>query len=414
MKSFAVVTLFPELIDAFSQQGLIGKAIQNKILSVETFNPRQFGRGVHQAVDDRPFGGGDGMILQAEPLAQSIEALKQKLGKDSRVVLMSPSGKVFNQQKAQKLALDERPCILVCGRYGGFDQRFIDQCVDEEISVGDYVLSGGELPACLILEACSRYIPDVLGHQDSVHQDSFSSEKPWLEEPQYTRPAVWRGLKVPDVLTSGHSAKIKKWKKEQSFERTFERRSDLLIPHLDVALVHHPILDRDGKIVATNITNFDIHDIARACRVYGVQSYTLVHPMEDQLMFVARILEHWRVGVGAKYNPSRKRALERVFTARTLEEAAEQRGAELIVGTHARPVAKVPEWTCQQLRREMFVERKKVLLVFGTGYGLTQETLQGCHAVLESLRGPPPDDFRHLSVRSAVSVYLDRLLGHLE
>lgn len=179
-----------------------------------------------------------------------------------------------------------------------------------------------------------------------------------------------------------------------------------------LALVHHPILDRDGKIVATNITNFDIHDIARACRVFGVKKYFIVHPMAEQLMFVERVLDHWRVGTGSRYNPSRKKALENLHTVRTLEEAQGLwHQNALTIMTHARSVLGARSWSFQELRTAIHGENRPCLLVFGTGYGLTDEMMKSGAGVLESIRGFPPDDFRHLSVRSAVSICLDRLMG---
>lgn len=182
-------------------------------------------------------------------------------------------------------------------------------------------------------------------------------------------------------------------------------------PRMAVALVHYPIMDRERKVVATNITNFDIHDIARACTVYGVEKYYIVHPMAEQLMFVERILDHWRVGLGARYNPYRKTALGNVVPAKDLEEVLRDWGPCLKVGTHARPVPGVPEWSVGRFREHLAEPRNSGLLIFGTGFGLTQEFMQGLDAVLESIRGAPPEDYRHLSVRSAVSIYLDRILG---
>lgn len=179
-----------------------------------------------------------------------------------------------------------------------------------------------------------------------------------------------------------------------------------------IGLLHHPIKDREKRIVATNITNFDIHDIARAGTVYGVERYYLIHPMRDQLMFVERVLDHWRTGDGAKYNPFRKASLEKVRTAETLEAAVADWGVDCLrLGTHARPVPGTRELGMPETRKLLWKEQKPVFLLFGTGFGMTDEYMQGLDGVLESIKGAPPRDFRHLSVRSAVSIYLDRLLG---
>lgn len=443
---FHVITLFPELIEASTSCGLLGQARKKNLVQVETLNPRRFATDTHKTVDDRPYGGGDGMIMKAEPLALAVEDLLIR-SPGAKVILMSPRGQRFDNQKAKTMAAEGAELIFICGRYGGVDERFTQTFVDEEISIGDYVLSGGELAAAVIIEAVSRFLPGVLGHQDSAQKDSFESMT--LEYPQYTRPAEWRGQAVPEVLTSGDPKSITEWQECMSWHLTKQRRPDLFsmlqlteaqlnrlnkfvqshapeklcewglnqeflfskVAQVHIALLHYPILDRDQNQVATNITNFDIHDIARACRTYGIETYTLIHPQVEQLMFVDRILDHWRVGQGAAYNPSRKRALERVKTASSLESLVASLKPDLVIGTHARPVSGGRSWSCRDLRQEIWLKGKSVLVVFGTGYGMTETTMQNMDGVLESLRGPPPDDFRHLSVRSAVSVYLDRLMS---
>ena len=187
------------------------------------------------------------------------------------------------------------------------------------------------------------------------------------------------------------------------------------VPKVALGLIHYPIVDKEKRVVATNITNFDIHDIARACRVYGVQKYYLIHPIPEQLMFVDRVLDHWRTGQGAAFNPSRKIALENVHPVKTLDEALLDwqvpREKALIVGTHARPVGGARAYSLAELKERMQDPKTNLFLLFGTGYGMTDEYMQSMDGVLESIRGAPPRDFRHLSVRSAVSIYLDRLLG---
>jgi hypothetical protein len=183
-------------------------------------------------------------------------------------------------------------------------------------------------------------------------------------------------------------------------------------PRLAIGLLHYPIIDREKDVVATNITNFDIHDIARAATVYGVEKYFIIHPMKEQLSFVARILDHWRVGLGSKFNPYRKTALSNVETVETLEQAKKAWGVDcFVVGTHARPVPGTQFWTCSELKKEIRKPGKACLLLFGTGFGMTEEYMKGLDGILESIRGAPPKDYRHLSVRSAVSIYLDRIMG---
>ncbi|MFN8789918.1 MAG: RNA methyltransferase [Bdellovibrionales bacterium] len=184
-------------------------------------------------------------------------------------------------------------------------------------------------------------------------------------------------------------------------------------PRIAIGLVHYPILDGQKKIVATNITNFDIHDIARAARVFGVEKYYMIHPIPEQRMFVERVLDHWRTGSGAKYNPMRKTALTMVKTAETVEKAYQDWGVPgaLTIATHARAVEGAPFYSFSDLKKTLFEAEKPVFLLFGTGFGLTEDFMRSCDGVLDSIKGAPPHDYRHLSVRSAVSIILDRLLG---
>jgi hypothetical protein len=198
-----------------------------------------------------------------------------------------------------------------------------------------------------------------------------------------------------------------------STDKSENPSTDRRVPRLAVGLIHYPILDREKKIVATNVTNFDIHDIARASTVYGVERYYIIHPMAEQLMFVDRILDHWRVGQGSKFNPYRRTALRHVFTAPNLEAAKAHWGADCFtVATHARPVDGKRLFTCRELHEEIRKpEAKPCFLLFGTGFGMTDEFMKNCDGFVESIRGAPPADYRHLSVRSAVSIYLDRVMG---
>lgn len=216
-----VLTLFPELIENYIAYGVIGRANRNGVASVSTVDIRNFTADKHRTVDDEPFGGGAGMVLKAEPLAQAMDSL----GHSGHRILLSPSGRTFTQADAVRWSkLDA--LTLVCGRYEGVDERFREHYVDEVISIGDYVLSGGELGAMAVLDATLRFVPGVLGNRESLEHESFVDGI--LEHPQYTRPAKWRGRQVPDVLLSGHHEKIAQWRREASIERTLLHRPDLL------------------------------------------------------------------------------------------------------------------------------------------------------------------------------------------
>jgi tRNA (guanine37-N1)-methyltransferase len=221
---FQVITVFPEMIQAAMAAGVFSQALKNHLLTLSCINPRDFTSDVHRTVDDRPFGGGDGMIMLAEPLEKSIEKAKAE-NPSAKVIYLSPQGKPLTHQKAQSLS-QETGLILLCGRYGGIDQRVINQFVDEEISTGDYVISGGELAACVVMDAVSRFVPGVLGHKDSADKDSFAEGL--LEHPNYTRPREYRGQSAPEVLLGGHHKKIIEWKQLVSYLVTLQKRPDLI------------------------------------------------------------------------------------------------------------------------------------------------------------------------------------------
>lgn len=221
-----VISLFPEMIVSACQHGVLGQALKKQALELHVLNPRTFTDDVHKTVDDRPFGGGDGMMMMAEPLIKSFASLMENLKEKPHVIYLSPQGQPLNDSKVRALA-QKKHLILLCGRYGGVDQRLLNSFVDEEISLGDYVLSGGELAACTLIDAVSRMIPGVLGHAESSEHDSFSQGL--LEEPQYTRPREILEQSVPEILLSGNHAKIQSWKWNVSLLMTLQKRPDLIL-----------------------------------------------------------------------------------------------------------------------------------------------------------------------------------------
>lgn len=219
-----VLTLFPDMFRALSGHGIQGRALDRGLLAVETWNPRDFTTDRHGSVDDRPYGGGPGMVMQVQPLRDALQAARAD-GAGGPVICLSPQGRPFTQAKARELAAQER-LILVAGRYEGIDERFIDTEVDEELSLGDYVLSGGELPALVVLDAVTRLLPGALGDAESAAADSFMNGL--LDHPHYTRPETYDGRAVPAVLTGGDHAAIGRWRYQQALGRTWLRRPDLL------------------------------------------------------------------------------------------------------------------------------------------------------------------------------------------
>ena len=603
---FTVVTILPELIEPSLTAGVVGRAREAGVITVDTVNPRDFTRDKHRTVDDTPYGGGPGMVMKAEPLLAAIakasepvvrpsahtfprpntleghasadldvlgqprdplsqvesaiakvesmlgglggssgpltakqlehsstsvadaeatlaeieqslrkEALESALtppsdaetkpvalidedidlrlprsknikrgslgpatGDDAAEdddempnlveprnivatppagvpvvappdapdtkpdvtsahrILLAPSGTPLTQARVRELAkLDH--LVLVCGRYEGIDQRVIDLAIDEEVSIGDYVLSGGELGALVLIDAVARLVPGVLGEPTSADDESFSDGL--LEYPQYTKPAEITmpaalqsdrvASSVPPVLQSGNHAAIASWRRQQSMLRTAARRPDLwrafratpadakLVPPLrartHVALVHHPIVDRTGAVVTTALTNFDIHDLARSSLTYGLAGYHVVTPITSQREKAEHIAKLWMEDEQGEH---RARALRLVRTAESIDAAiaavtAEHGHAPLVVATSARADSfpAVAHRTPPELLAEASLSPAPLLILLGTGWGLADKLIPSVSRVLAPIEGA--SEWNHLSVRSAGAVLLDRLFG---
>lgn len=222
---FDIMTLFPEMVMNGLETSIIGRAVKNKILEIEAWNIRDYAFNKHSSVDDYPYGGGAGMLMQAEPVYLAYQSIEGKIGYRPRVVYLTPQGSVFNQTMAKDFA-KEQDLVFLCGHYEGIDERVLEEVVTDFVSIGDYVLTGGELPAMVMMDAVSRMVPGVLSNQESGETESFAGNL--LEYPQYSRPEEWHGKKVPPVLLSGHHANIEAWRREQSILRTAKNRPDLL------------------------------------------------------------------------------------------------------------------------------------------------------------------------------------------
>ena len=223
--NYHILTLFPEMVMDGLNTSIIGRAVEKGLISIEAINIRDYSKDKHNHVDDAPYGGGAGMVMQPGPVCDSYEDLCRKIGKRPRVLYMTPQGQTFNQSIAEELAKDE-DLVFLCGHYEGIDERALELIVTDYLSVGDYVLTGGELPAMVMIDCISRLVPGVLNNDVSAEIESFHDNL--LEYPQYTRPEVYEGKKVPEVLLSGHHKNIETWRRQQSIKRTLERRPDLL------------------------------------------------------------------------------------------------------------------------------------------------------------------------------------------
>ena len=250
-----IVSLFPEMFEALTHYGITRRAIERGILEVDTWNPRDFALDRHKTVDDKPYGGGPGMLMKVEPLHDAIQAARQKSATNCPVVYLSPQGKRLTQADLDRLA-EHQELILVAGRYEGIDERLVESVIDEEISIGDFVVSGGELPAMMLIDGITRLLPDALGDRESAEQESFVDGL--LDYPQYTRPEDVAGLRVPEVLLSGNHEKIARWRKQQALGRTRERRPDLLV-HRELSEEERLLLDEYESIQRSgNATERDL------------------------------------------------------------------------------------------------------------------------------------------------------------
>ncbi|MFO7784786.1 MAG: tRNA (guanosine(37)-N1)-methyltransferase TrmD, partial [Desulfatiglandales bacterium] len=302
---FDVLTLFPDMFGPFLEQGVMGRAVERGLLEAGLTNIRDYARGTHRVTDDRPYGGGSGMVMKAGPIARALKDLDPVAGSE-QVVLLSPQGRLFDQALAWELSTLDR-LVLICGRYEGVDERVREAYVDQEISIGDFVLSGGEVAAMAVMEAVARLVPGVLGCETSNREDSF--EDGLLEHPHYTRPPVFEGRKVPEVLLSGDHEKIRDWRRQESLKRTLEKRPDLLNRtrltdddeklRLYIGLVHYPVYNKNGDTIASAVTTLDLHDLARLSATYGLKRFFIITPLEDQQELVERVIRHWTTGHGA-------------------------------------------------------------------------------------------------------------------
>ncbi|MCC8194265.1 MAG: tRNA (guanosine(37)-N1)-methyltransferase TrmD [Deltaproteobacteria bacterium] len=429
-----IVTLFPEFFAGPLQAGLLGRARSAGKLSVTLHNPRDKATDRHKTVDDSPYGGGPGMVMLLPPLAATLRELGHAApgcDQTGRLLLMSPKGRVLDQPFARELAEElasGNPLTIVCGRYEGFDARLDTIFPTEHVSIGDYVLNGGETAALAVIESAARLVPGFMGHEESGDEESFSGSL--LEYPHYTRPEIFEGLPVPEILRSGDHGRIAAWRRRESLAATAKIRPDLLrnallsaedeeylrtLPrehvgkNLFCALVHYPVLDKDEKSVAVSLTNLDIHDIARCSCTYGLGGYYVTTPLEDQLQLLRNLLAHWRTGAGARGNADRAQALGIVRPATSVEDAVtditERTGRRpLVIATSASGRGTA---TFAGIRDK--ARHQPVLLLFGTGQGLSPHLTDSCDAML-----PPLARFSgyiHLSVRSAGAIVLDRIAG---
>lgn len=418
-----LVTLFPEFYDSPLSVGLLARARENGIVSFDFHNPRAFSEDRHHHVDDSPYGGGVGMVMQVGPLARCLSSIEEK----GRLLFLTPVGERLSQEKIADYARESHLTIL-CGRYEGIDERVGSLFPLEPISLTDAVLNSGDSAALCLIEAVSRLQKGFMGKESSGYEESFT--KSLLEYPHYTRPDVFGDHSVPEVLLSGNHKRIEEWRHQKRLERTLRYREDLLekalltgedlslireIPHervgrnLSFCLVHHPVRI-EGKSGTSALTNLDIHDIARISASYGLGNFYVVTPLHDQKMLLHSILEHWIAGRAAQTHPDRAEALRKVSVFDSLDEVIEDLATKtgmrpLVCASSARTKRKREFASCAQIREQL--EARSVLILLGTAQGLADEAIAKCDTVLRPLRFM---GYNHLSVRSAAAIIADRIL----
>ena len=417
-RQIEIVTLFRDMFRSWEAESLLGKAVDRGLISLSYIDPRAFTTGAHRQVDDTPYGGGDGMVLQVAPYSRAVASATP----GARRILLSPQGERVNQRMLARWANDPRPLVLVCGRYQGFDDR-IRSYVDEEVSLGDFVINGGEVAAMAIVEGIARLLPTMIGSSGSLTDESHTDGL--LECPQFTRPRTFDDQSVPDVLLSGDHNKIETWRAQQRRLRTRQRRPDLWrmfcrqreqlrsgLQRTYVALLHHPILGKSGDTISTAVTNLDVHDIARSARTFGLAGYFVVTPIGNQQQLVRKIVSHWETGHGASHNTLRRQALSLVRVVDDLDAvvdaiAEEHRQMPMLVATSAASSESGSD-PVDDVHHALTMQRPVVIL-FGTGWGLASEVIDRADVMLPAIRGVGV--YNHLSVRSAAAIVLDRLFS---
>lgn len=419
----AIISLFPEFFSSVCTTALLGRAVDKGILRITYHNPRAYAQGTRKNVDDIPYGGGVGMVLSLPELDACLCALPRK----GRILLLSASGKPFTQAYAHELAQEEH-LTLICGRYEGVDERISELYDIEEVSIGDFILNGGEVGAVVILESVGRLLPSFMGKIESGKEESFSERL--LEYPQYTRPANYKGYSVPAVLCSGNHKAIARFRREKQLEKTLHIRKDILqhalltqedreyiqqiqytrvSKNIYIALVHYPVLGKNKKSIAVSLTNLDIHDIARCTCTYGLGGYYITTPIQAQQELCNTIVEHWKQGIGSHHNQARSQAMEYVYVVDTIEDAIESITQSVgcspfVIATSASAIPTLSYCDVRDIAAE-----KAVLILFGTSHGLAPEVYTLVDGILPPIRYI--GGYNHLSVRSAVSITIDRIVG---
>src|SRR6056300_212441 len=422
------VSTFPRIIKEATKYGIVSNAVKNKLININHFSLiNDLSQG--DRIDDEQYGIDPGMVLSYEKSYKLFKRIKT-LNPNTKFIFTSPKGTKLTNDLAISLS-SEKNITIVCGRYEGYDQRIIDEYCDLEVSIGDYVLTGGELAACVLIDSVARMIKGVVGNENSVKSDSLMESM--LKGPVYTRPKIYRGKKVPNILLSGNHANIKKHLRKTSLVTTLKKREDLLEKtkisleesnqlksikkeiinkNIYIALVHYPIENIKGETIKTSLTNLDIQDIARSANTYGINKYFITHPVKEQRMLAEKVIQYWSNEKVRKNDNTKHSSIDKIILKNSLNSAIREIRAKhgvrpITIATDARMVHNMTSYST--LRDRILNIDKPVLIIFGTGWGLTKSTLESADYILKPVGGYY--EYNHLSVRSAVAIILDRLLG---
>lgn len=425
----SILTLFPELYKPFLQTSLLKRAGEKGLISFSLNSLFDYAKP-KERIDDATFGHNSGMLIKPEIIQKAVEDSDATFGKSFKIFL-SPQGKKLDQRYAKSLwdkMGSAKHVLLLASRYEGIDTRVEQYYADEVVSVGDFITMGGDIPAMLLMECLFRFMPGVVGKEESVILDSFSGA--FVDHPEYTKPVEWKEMVVPEILRSGNHAAIAKWRQEMAAQTTVKHhfnwlRSNALSPEQSelvrkyipphyVALMHSDILLKEGRVGTTSVTSIDIHDIARSSTTYGLKNFFIVTPLKDQTMLVQKMLDFWQEKeIGGQYNSNRHEAVAMVQLKDSLQSVIDQieqkEGSRpIIIGTSARMEANASMLTyCQQ--DVVWGQGRPVLFLFGTGHGMSEILLKQCDYMLQPLHGFGA--FNHLSVRSAAAIIFDKWLG---
>jgi tRNA (guanine37-N1)-methyltransferase len=424
----STVSLFPALYEPFVKTSLPARAVEAGIVSL-TVDDLFSLVGPKKRIDSSSFGPGAGMLLKPEVIEMAIEK-NEKLYGPAYKIFFSPKGQKLDQNLLKKfvqILQEKKHVMLIPARYEGMDARVEEVYADCLVSLGDYVLMGGDLPAMVLMEGLLRLIPGVVGKEESIRNESFSG--PFVDYPEYAAPVVWKGIEVPEIIRSGNHGAIEVWRREKAARdsvvhhfgwvrsHTFTKEDKKLVaqkipPHY-VILMHSQVLLGDDTEGTSSVTSLDIHDIARSACTYGIKKYLLVTPLLDQQRIVKKLLHFWHTDIGIEYNPQRHEALKAVDLVDSFDTAlaliTKDTGKKpLCIATSARDVENVEPLTYYDQER-IWSQERPVVMVFGTARGLAPSVLNRCDYVLGPLEGF--SEFNHLSVRSAAAIILDRWLG---